>query len=104
MSNEEVPSTEDIQEVYREMYDNCLKVCNVNKSLKDKIVKINDENAYLKSALANLKNLVNEKDEKIQEITVDLEGTKKNLKMLNSRKTKLDQILNLGQSVNNRMG
>ena len=47
------------------MYDNWLKVCNVNKSLKDKIVKINDENAYLKSALANLKNLVNEKDEKI---------------------------------------
>ena len=58
------------------MYNNWLKVCNTNKSLKDKIVEINDENTNLKSALVNLKSLVKEKDKKIQKITVDLEGTK----------------------------
>ena len=47
------------------MYRNWLKVCNVNKSLKDKIVEIDEENVDLKSALVNLKNLVKEKDKKI---------------------------------------
>ena len=59
------------------MYNNWLKVCDANKSLKDKIVEINEENADLKSALVNLKNLVKEKYEKIQEIIVDPEGKKK---------------------------
>ena len=76
------------------MYNNQLKVCNTNKSLKDKIVEINDENTNLKSALVNLKNLVKEKNEKVQEIIVELESTKKNLRMLNFGTTKLDQILN----------
>ena len=34
ISNEKEPSTEDIREAYRKMYDNWLKVCDVNKSLK----------------------------------------------------------------------
>ena len=76
-------------------------VSNVNKSLKDKNFVTKDENAILKSALVNLKNLVKEKDEKFQEITADLEAIEKNLRMLNSGITKLDQILNMGQSMNN---
>ena len=104
MSDEEVSSTEDIKKAYREMYNNWLKICNVKTSLKDKIIEINEENIDLKSTLVNLKILVKEKDEKIQEITVDLEGIKKNLRMLNFGTTKLDQVLNMGQSMNNRSG
>ena len=59
------PSTEDIQETYREMYNNWPKVCNANKSLKGKNYMIDEENVDLKSALVNLKNLVKEKDKKI---------------------------------------
>ena len=77
------------------MYDNWIKVCNVNKSLKDKLFVLVDENAELKSELVNLKNLVKEKDEKVQEITTDLESTKKNPRMLNFGITKLDQILSM---------
>ena len=35
-SDEEEPSTEDTQKAYQKMYDNWIKVCDVNKSLKDK--------------------------------------------------------------------
>ena len=45
------------------MYNNWLKVYDANRSLKAKIVEINDENVDLKSVLVNLKNLVKEKDE-----------------------------------------
>ena len=99
-----MPSIGDIQEAYREMYDNWMKVCNLNKSLKDKLFMLADENAKLKSALVNLNNLVKEKDEKVYEIITDLEGKTKNLRMLNPKTTKLDQILNMGQSMNNRNG
>ena len=61
LSDEEEPSTEDIQKAYQEMYDNWIKVCNVNKSLKDKLFKLADENAKLKSVSANWKNLLKEK-------------------------------------------
>ena len=80
------------------------KVIDWNKSLKDKNFEIEKENTNLKSALVNLKNLVKKKQEKIQEITVDLEGIKKNLRMLNSTTTKLDQILNMKQSMSNQNG
>ena len=36
-SNEDETSIEDIHKAYREKYDNWIKVCNVNKSLKDKL-------------------------------------------------------------------
>ena len=36
-SNENELSTKDIQKAYQEMYDNWIKVCNMNKSLKDKL-------------------------------------------------------------------
>ena len=74
-SNEDEPSSEDIQKAYREMYDNWIKVCNVNKSLKDKLFELANENAELKSASANWKNLLKEKDEKVQEIKAELENT-----------------------------
>ena len=64
-SNENEPSIEDIQKAYREMYDNWIKICNVNKSLKDKLFELADENAELKNELVNLKNRVKEKDEKV---------------------------------------
>ena len=46
------------------MYDNWIKVCNVNKSLKNKLFELADENAELKSASTNWKNLLKEKDKK----------------------------------------
>ena len=97
-------SIKDIQKAYQEMYDNFIKVCDVNKSLKDKLFKLVDENEELKDLVFNLKSLMKEKDEKVQELTAKLDSTKKNLRMLNSRTTKLDHILNIGQSMNNQNG
>ena len=42
-SDKDEPSTEDIQEAYQVMYNNCLKVCKLNKSLKQKIVEFTKE-------------------------------------------------------------
>ena len=86
------------------MYDNWIKVCNVNKSLKDKIFELADENEELKGVVFNLKSIVKEKDEKVHEITTELESIKKNLRILNFGSTKLDQILNMGQSMSNQNG
>ena len=94
-SDSEEPSIEDIQKAYQEMYDNWIKVCNVNKSLKDKIFELADENEELKGVVFNLKSIVKEKDEKAQEFTVELDSTKKNMRILNSGTTQLDQILNM---------
>ena len=43
------------------MYDNWIKVCNVNKSLKDKNFEFADENEELKGVVFNLKSIVKEK-------------------------------------------
>ena len=50
------------------MYEKWLKVCEVNKSLKNKIIELGNENEMFKGASANQKNLLKEKDEKVHEI------------------------------------
>ena len=77
---------------------------NVNKSLKNKISKLANENKELEGVVFNLKSLVKEKDEKVQELLVELDSIKKNLRMLNFGTTKLDQILTIGQSSKNGLG
>ena len=52
ISDKEQPSSEDIQEAYRKMYDNWLKVCEVNKSLENKILMLGDENDVFKGVSA----------------------------------------------------
>ena len=54
------------------MYDNWLKVCGINKSLKNKILELGEENEVFKGALTKWKDLQREKDEKIQELKVEL--------------------------------
>ena len=72
--------------------------------MKNKNFELADKNEELKSALVNCKNLVKEKDEKVYKIRVELENTKKNIRMLNSGTKKLDYILNMGQSMCNQNG
>ena len=59
------------------MYEKWLKVCEINKSLKNKIVELGDENEMFKGASANWRDLLKLKDEKIQELKVELENTEK---------------------------
>ena len=47
------------------MYDHWIKVCNVNKSLKNKIFELVDENEMLKGVVFNLKSIVKQKDKKV---------------------------------------
>ena len=58
------------------MYDNWIKVCNLNKSLKDKNFEFTNENEKLKAVVFNFKNLV-KKNDKVQKLTAELESTKK---------------------------
>ena len=78
------------------MYEKWLKVCEVNKSLKNKIIELRDKNEMFKVASANWRNLLRLKDEKIQELKAELKNTQKNLRMLNSGTQNLDQILSMG--------
>ena len=74
------------------MYENWLKVCDINKSLKNKILELGEENEVFNGASAKWKDLLKEKDEKIQKLKVELESTQKNLKMLNSSIKNLDKF------------
>ena len=76
----------------------------MNKSLKDKICDLIGEKKSLKEFMAKYKVLLEEKNERILELTTEIDSTKKNLRMLNSSTTNLDQILNIGQSTNIRNG
>ena len=53
------------------MYDHWIKVYNVNKSLKNKIFELADENEVLKGVVFNLKSIVKEKDEKVQNLQLN---------------------------------
>ena len=75
ISDEEEPSTNDIWKAYCKMYENWLKVCVVNKSLKNKIVELGEENEMFKGVSANWKDLLREINEKIQDLKVKLENT-----------------------------
>ena len=70
----------------------------MNKSLKDKIYDFVDKKKSLEEFVAKYKVFLKEKDERILELTTEIDSTKRNLRMLNSGTTKLDQILNIGQS------
>ena len=83
LNDEEESSTEDIREVYQKMYEKWLKVCEVNKPLKNKIIEVGDENEMFKGASTNWRDLLKLKDEKIQELKAKLENTQKNLRILN---------------------
>ena len=65
-SDEEEPSTEDIQEAYQIMYENWIKVCKANKALKEKIVELNKEREVMKRVVVNYEFLASDKERKIQ--------------------------------------
>ena len=70
----------------------------MNKSLKDKICDLVGEKKSLEESVTKHKVFLEEKDERIRELTTEIDSTKRNLRMLNSGTTNLDQILNIGQS------
>ena len=57
------------------MYEKWHKVCEVNKSLKNKIIELEYENEMFKGASTNWRDLLRLKDEKIQELKAKLENT-----------------------------
>ena len=67
----------------------------MNKSLKDKICNLVGEKKSLEESVTKYKVFLDEKDERILELTTEIGSTMRNLRMLNSGTTKLDQILNL---------
>ena len=79
------------------MYNNWLKVCKLNKSSKERIVELTKEKDVMKIVAINYEFLTSEREIKIQQNSHELINTQKNLKILNSGSTKLDQILTMGQ-------
>ena len=86
------------------MYENWLKVCKTNKALKEKVAELTKEREVLKRAAINYEFLTSDRERKIQQISSELINTQKNLKMLSSGTTKLDQILTMGQSSKHGLG
>ena len=89
---------EEILKAYEELLQKFIKVHTLNKSLKNKIYDLVDKNKSLEESVAKYKVFLKEKDERIRELTTEIDSTKRNLRMLNFGTTNLDQILNIGQS------
>ena len=62
----------------------------MNKSLKDKIFELVGKKKSLEEFVKKYKVFLEEKDEKIRELTTEIDSTKRNLRMLNSGTTNLD--------------
>ena len=69
------PSTEDIQEPYQIMCYIWLKVCKLNKSLKERIMELTKEKDVMKITRINYEFLASKKERKIQQISNELINT-----------------------------
>ena len=74
-SDGEEPSTEDIQEAYQIMYDNWVKVCKINKALKERVAELTKEKEVLKRATINYEFLASDRERKIQQVSSELINT-----------------------------
>ena len=74
-SDTEEPSVKDIQEVYQIIYNNWLKVCKLNRSLKERIEKLTKEKDVMKVVAINYEFLASKRERKIQKINSELINT-----------------------------
>ena len=80
------------------MFEKCLEVCKLNKSLKDRISELLKENEALKrDANIDFRFQIAEKKENIQKLKAEMEYTQKTLKMINSGTSKLEHVLYMGK-------
>ena len=59
------PRTKDIKNVYHVIYNNWLNVCKLDKSLKEKIMKLTKEKKVMKRVAINYEFLATEKERKV---------------------------------------
>ena len=57
-SDDEELNTKKVLKAYQELLENFIKVCTLNKSLKDKIFNLVGENEWLEEVVAKYKNLL----------------------------------------------
>ena len=87
------------QEAYDNIYSQWLRICNENHSL------VSDKNVFLDfENKADKKVQVSFKEEKISDISSELERTQKNIKMLNFDSVNLEQILFNGKTIGDHKG
>ena len=79
-------------------------MCEMNKSLRERVDELVKENDVLKKAAINYEFQATENEKKLQDTKAELESTQKNLKMMNSGTTKLDHILSMGKASCDRHG
>ncbi|XP_024028691.1 uncharacterized protein LOC112093781 [Morus notabilis] len=92
------------QESYKTMFSKWIKVCEMNKSLREQVGELVKENDVLKRVAVNNEFQATKNEKKLQDTRAELESTQKNLKMMNSGTTKLDHILSIGKASCDRHG
>ncbi|GMN64836.1 hypothetical protein TIFTF001_033914 [Ficus carica] len=73
-------------------------MCKINKNLEEQIAELHNEKDVWKKAMINYEFLAVDKEMKFQKTRLELENTRKSLKMLNSDTVKLDHNLSIGKS------
>ena len=86
------------------MYAQWLRVCDENCSMVSEYAFCDDFKDKSEKKMQVLETLVTEKEDRIKEMSVELERIQKNLKMFNLGSTQLDKILSKGEDIGNQQG
>ena len=86
------------------MYSQLFKVCATNRALNGKIQELHDMKAKTEGKVSQLEALLVEKDENLKSITIELEKTKKILRLLNNGTSKLDHLITTSKSFGDHSG
>ena len=92
------------RDAYENIYGQWLRVCDENHALISENAFLIDLKDKSEKKMQVLETLVTKKEDRIKELSFELERTQKNLKMLNLDSTQLDQILFKGKYIGNQQG
>ena len=95
---------ENLQEAYEKMYSQWLKVCATNRALNNEIQELRNLKAKVEGKVVQLETSLAEKDKKLKSIAIELERTKKMLRLLNNSTNRLDHLIIVGNSFDDHSG
>ena len=88
---------ESLQEAYENMYTQWLKVCASNRAINGEIQVLRDLNEKIKGKISQLEVMITEKEKSLKSVAIELERTKKRLRLLNNGSNKLDHLITTGK-------
>ncbi|KAK6163603.1 hypothetical protein DH2020_000467 [Rehmannia glutinosa] len=101
-SDNDVPSEEEVQHMYKHMFEKFIEIRCTNKSLEERITELSCQNAMLEHEVQHCREQIAERDKTLEDTLAELKDVKASLSKMNTGKTKLNEILSTGKLRGNR--